>query len=219
VITLALDASTYVGSVCVARGRDVVAAHDVAMRDAQHERLMPAVAATLDEAGVEITTLDRIVCGAGPGSFTSLRIAAAIAKGFAVAAGKPLYAVSSLALMVGAVEPPLPSGEYVALLDALRREHYLAPILVAGGGEVTDVGPVTLVSSEEIEAVEQSGRTTVGQGRRVRGAPNARGVVRLGAVLERVGPIDLALWEPDYGRVAEAQRRWEAAHGQAMPRA
>ena len=218
-ITLALDASTYVGSVCVARGRAVVAAHDVAMRDAQHERLMPTVAATLDEAGVEIASVDRIVCGSGPGSFTSLRIAAAIAKGFAMAAGKPLYAVSSLALMVGALDPPLAAGEYVALLDALRGEHYLAPTLIAGGGEVADVGPVTLVSSEEIDALEQSGRPTVGQGRRVRGTPNARGVVRVGALLERFGPIDLALWEPDYGRVAEAQRRWEAAHGQAMPRA
>jgi len=31
-------------------------------------------------------------------------------------------------------------------------------------------------------------------------------------------PVDLASWEPDYGRLAEAQVRWEAAHGRPLPR-
>ena len=44
---------------------------------------------------------NRIVCGAGPGSFTSLRIAGSIAKGIAGGANRPLYAVPSMALMVG----------------------------------------------------------------------------------------------------------------------
>jgi tRNA threonylcarbamoyladenosine biosynthesis protein TsaB len=29
-------------------------------------------------------------------------------------------------------------------------------------------------------------------------------------------PVDLASWEPDYGRLAEAQVRWEAAHGRSL---
>jgi tRNA threonylcarbamoyladenosine biosynthesis protein TsaB len=219
VITLAVDASTYAGSVCVARGREVVAARDVAMRDAQRERLMPAVAATLADAGLDIQHVDRLVCGAGPGSFTSLRIAAAIAKGLAMTVGRPLYAVSSLALMVGAVEPPPAPGEYVAVLDALRGEAYAATCVVDHAGDVADIGAVRLVRAEDVDALGQSGRLVVGEGRRVRGAPNARGVVRVTPLLEREGPADLALWEPDYGRVAEAQRRWEAAHGQALPRA
>jgi tRNA threonylcarbamoyladenosine biosynthesis protein TsaB len=32
------------------------------------------------------------------------------------------------------------------------------------------------------------------------------------------GPVDLASWEPEYGRLAEAQVRWEAAHGRPLPR-
>ncbi|MDF1506325.1 hypothetical protein, partial [Roseisolibacter sp. H3M3-2] len=32
-----------------------------------------------------------------------------------------------------------------------------------------------------------------------------------------LAPVDLALWEPDYGRKAEAQVRWEAEHGRALP--
>ena len=47
------------------------------------------------ETGQQASTevFDRIVCGAGPGSFTSLRIAGAIAKGLAFACDRPLFAV------------------------------------------------------------------------------------------------------------------------------
>jgi tRNA threonylcarbamoyladenosine biosynthesis protein TsaB len=218
VITLAVDASTYTGSVCVTRSRDVLAAREVAMRDAHHERLMPAIADALGEAAVQMVDVDRIVCGAGPGSFTSLRIGAALAKGLAMATGKPLYAVSSMALMVGAVDPPLDPGEYIAALDALRGEFYVAPCLVDEMSDVVNVGPVSLMRLDELESLEQSGRATVGEGRRVRAAPKARGIVRVEALLGRDGSADLAMWEPGYGRVAEAQRRWEAAHGRALPR-
>src|ERR1041385_5784484 len=83
VITLALDAATYVGTVAVLRDGDVVAARETAMRGRDVERLMPAVADALDAATVRATEIGRIVCGEGPGSFTSLRIAASIAKGLA----------------------------------------------------------------------------------------------------------------------------------------
>lgn len=218
-ITLTVDASTYAGSVCVTQGRSVLATRAVAMRDAQHERLMPAVAEALDEARTGIARVDRIVCGSGPGSFTSLRIAGAIAKGLAMAAAKPLYAVSSLALMVSAVEPPPQPGEYVAVLDALRGEYYMSVCTVDESGNVVDVGPVDLVTAADVQLLEGAGRVVVGDGRRLHGTPNARGVTRVEGLLERDGPIDLATWEPDYGRVAEAQRRWEAAHGRAMPHA
>jgi tRNA threonylcarbamoyladenosine biosynthesis protein TsaB len=219
VITLAIDASTYGGSVCLTRERKLIAARDVAMRDSQRERLMPAVRDVLAEAEIDASGVDRIVCGSGPGSFTSLRIAAAIAKGLAMAAGKPLYAVSSLALMVGAVEPLLPPGEYIATLDALRGEYYVTACSVDEGGQIVDVTRVMLADASDLDGLERAGRTLVGERGRVRAAPNARGVVRVEPLLDRDGPADLALWEPDYGRVAEAQRRWEAVHGRAMPHA
>ena len=63
--------------------------------------------------------LDAIAIGAGPGSFTGLRIGMATAKGIAFAAERPLWAVSSLAALAHGL-----SGEIVAVLDARRGELF-----------------------------------------------------------------------------------------------
>src|SRR4051794_36770667 len=111
--TLALDAATYEGSVAVLLGGEVLAERTVAMRGEREERLMPAVAAALAESGVAPGDLARVVCGEGPGSFTSLRIAASLAKGIAGGVGAPLLAVPSLALVVAGARPALGPGRYV----------------------------------------------------------------------------------------------------------
>jgi tRNA threonylcarbamoyladenosine biosynthesis protein TsaB len=57
----------------------------------------------------------------------------------------------------------------------------------------------------------------VGPSEAVKLCPHARGLARLawdGSFVRRVDP---AAWEPDYGRLAEAQVRWEAAHQRALP--
>ena len=35
-------------------------------------------------------------------------------------------------------------------------------------------------------------------------------------LIEGIPPVDLASWEPAYGRLAEAQVKWEAAHGRPL---
>ena len=121
---LALDAATYEGSVAVIRDGRGLAVRTVAMRGETEERLMPAVLAALAEAGCTIREVDRVVCGEGPGSFTSLRIAGAIAKGVALGNAVPLYAVSSLALVVAGA-PDLAPGAYLAVLDAMQPRQHL----------------------------------------------------------------------------------------------
>jgi tRNA threonylcarbamoyladenosine biosynthesis protein TsaB len=118
---LAVDASTYAGTVAVLRDGEIVAESTVAMRGEREERLMPAVVEALGAAGIAPDALTGVVCGAGPGSFTSLRIAASIAKGLAFAAGAPLLVVPSLALL--AAGRRYPAGERCQVaMDALRGE-------------------------------------------------------------------------------------------------
>ena len=141
-VTLAIDAATYHGSVAVLRGAVVAAEREVAMRGEREERLMPAVAEALTAAGAGVGEVGRVVCGGGPGSFTSLRIAAAIAKGIAAARGVPLYEVPSLALIVAG--HPLPMGRYLAVLDAMREEAYVTGYERTAAG-LREIAPFALI--------------------------------------------------------------------------
>jgi tRNA threonylcarbamoyladenosine biosynthesis protein TsaB len=215
-ITLAIDASTYAGSVAVLNGAQILAERSTAMKGATEERLMPAVAGALADCGIAPAHIGRVVCGAGPGSFTSLRIAGAIAKAIATGCGCPLFAVPSLALIVGGSD--LPAGLYLSAIDALRGEYYVGLYERRGDGQVEEIEEARLVEATNLETSASGlGATLVGP---AHGgvAPVARAVTRLERLLAERGQVNVAGWEPVYGRLAEAQVRWESAHGRPLPR-
>ncbi len=214
-ISLAIEASTYAGSVAVVRDGVVVAEDTIAMRGEREERLMPAVADALGAARLAPNELDRVVCGAGPGSFTSLRIAAAIAKGLALAAAVPLYPVSSLLLVVAGA-PELSPGRYVAATNAMRGDVFAAAFTITDVAIAVEA-PTTIVAKTDLAAFAAShSARLVGPDQALSIAPHARGAAALGARVEWPAAADLASWEPAYGRLAEAQVRWEATHGRAL---
>lgn len=217
-ITLALDASTYGGSVALLHGDVVLAEEQVAMKGAEHEHLMPAVASTLERADTAVTSIDRVVCGAGPGSFTSLRIAGGIAKGIASGIGCPLYAVPSMALIVGG--STLRAGRYAVAIDALRSELYVGLYDIQADAEIREVAPARLIRADEIDAliVDFSAKLVSPSPLvdAVVSKPRAAAVARLEAFLQSRGPVDVRSWEPSYGRLAEAQVRWESLHGKPL---
>jgi tRNA threonylcarbamoyladenosine biosynthesis protein TsaB len=224
-LTIALDGSTYFGSVALIRDNEVIAERTLGgdeggvQRSGRGEKLMPALAECLAEAEVSRDAIARIVCGAGPGSFTSLRVAGSVAKGLAVGYGVELFAVSSLLLIVAGARQPLASGEYLAVLDAMRGEFYAAPIVVAKSGEARQSGDVSLLTVDELSAIGRRGeRRVAGPAQHIDLLPHARGIAKLLPAILQDGPADLASWEPDYGRLAEAQVRWEAEHGRPLPR-
>jgi tRNA threonylcarbamoyladenosine biosynthesis protein TsaB len=73
--------------------------------------LIPRIQELMEEMAAEPSDLSGIVVGAGPGSFTGVRVAAATAKGLARALDLPLWAFSSLA--AAAVEGGSPGGDTV----------------------------------------------------------------------------------------------------------
>ena len=215
--TLAIESATVRGSVAVLRGLEVAAVREVLMRADDEERLMPAVAACCDEAGVAPRELARVVCGEGPGSFTSLRIAASLAKGIAVAAGCPLFAVSSLLLTVASAAPAIPSGRYLSVLDAQRGELFGLRVELGSDGEVSAVGELEIFPASELaDRAVRAGARVAGPEQEVSSWPRASGVAVLLPAVVHEGPVDLVAWEPVYGRAPEAQVRWEKAHGRSL---
>lgn len=210
-LTLALDAARSVGTVALLRDGAVLATRDVVMRSREGEHLMPAVLESLAEVGAGIGDLARIACGEGPGSFTSLRVAAAIAKGLAHGTGCPLFAVPSLALVVAASPATTRAGSrWLATIDALRGDRYAALVTVGDAGDLTGVEPLGLVPADAVaDRAAELAATPIGPDEAQAAEPHARGLARCLALLAGRGPVDLAAWEPVYGRLAEAQARRE----------
>ena len=217
-VTLVMDAAAGSGTLALLRGATIVAERAVVMRSEAEERFLPAVITVLDEANVSLHDCTRIVCGGGPGSFTSLRVVGAVAKGLALGAALPLYAVPSLALIVAADDRTrAPGSRWLATLDAMREERYLALVTMGEGGNVATYESLGLAPVAEIAARAQGLEATpIGPDEMHASTPHARGAVRTAALIANAGPIELATWEPVYGRLAEAQVKWEAAQGRPL---
>lgn len=217
-VTLVLECSTANGSVALLVDGAVVGRASVAMGAATDDALFPAIVSLLEETGRSASMVSMIVCGAGPGSFTSLRIAAAVAKGLAHANGATLLAVPSMALAAATVAAP---GRYLVHADALRGERYVLPVVLDDGGFVIIEADVQRMPDSEL-ATALDGRIPL---RVVGGATHPLGdaVIPDAAALVRVhdwmrGRVaDLAHWEPSYGRLAEAQVKWEDVHQRPLP--
>jgi tRNA threonylcarbamoyladenosine biosynthesis protein TsaB len=127
VIVLGIDTATRFSSVAIVNDGELLAE----ARGDAHGRgtdLLVLVDRVCADAKLLPRELDAVAIGAGPGSFTSLRIGMATAKGIAFAAGKPLWAASSLA----ALAEPGPGERVAAVLDARRGEVYAGVFAVGG---------------------------------------------------------------------------------------
>lgn len=218
VLTLVLEASTYAGSVALLRDHEVLAERVLAdsagpMRGSRAEGMMPAIADCVRAAGVSAADVSRIICGEGPGSFTSLRIAASLAKGMAHSLDIPLYAVSSLLLLAAGESGG--AKRQVAAINAMRGEVFVAEFHAEGDGLTQHGIPEIIAESALAQFAAHRHATLIRAG--FDGInPVASSVLRvLAGVIER-GPVDLASWEPTYGRLAEAQLRWEKAAGKPL---
>jgi tRNA threonylcarbamoyladenosine biosynthesis protein TsaB len=143
---LAIDTSTLRSSVAVLRGADVLSEREGGV-DMHSERLIEHIDGALSEARVALKDLSAIAIGAGPGSFTGLRIGMATAKGLCFSTDKPLWAVSSLAALAldGAAGLELPAI-VLPVLDARRGEIF------AGFYEVTSAEAVRSIAPERVMA-------------------------------------------------------------------
>ena len=140
---LALDTSTEWCSVAVGDGtawhrRDEIAGQ------AHSERMLPMVRQALADAGWVLTELDGIAFGAGPGSFTGVRIGCGVAQGLALGADLPVLAVGTLAALAQEAYRTRGWRNVLALLDARMREVYFAAYMRGTGGWHEAMAPAVI---------------------------------------------------------------------------
>lgn len=213
-ILLAVDTATLQAGVAVWRDGQV-AAERRQLVTTHSESLLAMIADACAEAGVAPVDVDAFACGAGPGSFTGLRIGLATVKGLCFATGKPLVMISSLAALAARA----PDGRVLATLDALKGEVYAGIFDVAGGvpalvGSERVIPPARLGSSlDGVVHVVGSGahkyRELVVPGARLldeEAGPRPGNLARLASLRAVRGSYDdLASAAPAYIRPSEAE--------------
>lgn len=223
-IRVAIETSTPQGSVAVARGDRILAEVTLGMQRRHAELAVPALDSALRLAAVERSEIGAVVVGAGPGSFTGVRVAGATAKGLVAALDVPLLAYSSLLAL--AVSVPS-DGPVCALFDARRGEVYGGCWEVGKTGK-TGKTSLAVVLEPRVGPVEDIVRSLDGQplfagdgaaryadvirehGARVAGSPawpRASALLWLAEHHGDAGAVaDVAGWEPSYVRASSAER-------------
>ena len=120
---LAIETSSAVGSLALYDGTDVVE-REIATPREQSERVLPMVRELVAEAGSALGSLDAIAFGRGPGSFSGIRLAAAVAQGLAMSCDLPVIAVSSLAAAAQRAWREHAAGHSLVCVDAKMGEVY-----------------------------------------------------------------------------------------------
>jgi len=135
---LAFETATEACSVAVWIDCEVRERFDLAPR--RHAELaLPWAEALLAEGGLAKSQLDAIAVGRGPGAFTGVRLAIAIAQGIALALDRPVVPVSTLA----ALAVRAGARDVVAAIDARMGEVYVGAYRCEGGD-------ATLVDRERV---------------------------------------------------------------------
>jgi len=146
---LAFDTSTEHLSIAVQHG-DRVWCHRGAGGAQASTTLLPAITGLLEQAGLSLTQLDALVVGRGPGSFTGLRTACAVAQGLAFGADRPVVALDTLlALAESARQADARARRVLAVLDARMGQLYTAAYEWHASGWIT-VSPPALVDPADL---------------------------------------------------------------------
>lgn len=199
---LAFDTSTEHLSVAVQVGERVWAHEGEGGARASHT-LIPAIEGLLAQAGTSLDALDAIVFGQGPGSFTGLRTACAVAQGLAfgarAGAGVPVLPLPTLMAVAEQARQACGCTQVLAALDARMNEVYAARFVWQGDAAIWQMqGDVALLAPEAVRVPR--GWTLAGNAAQAYGdrlAPEASHAPRVAALptaaaLLRLAPAWLA---------------------------
>ncbi len=184
---LALDTSTEFLSLALQEGEQTFT-HYQNVGQTASQLILPQIQSLLDSANVKLNDLDGIAFGAGPGSFTGVRIACGVTQGLGFGASLPVVGVNTLL----AVAEASGKNKVIACLDARMGEIYHAAY-VKQNGAWNEVSATTVCKPEVAPVLEGGNWTGAGSGWAV-----------YGEVLSKIYAKNLSQMLPNITPTAEA---------------
>lgn len=145
---LAIDSSTRSVGVCIYNGSNVLYEKIWHSRRRHTVELSPAVDRALNETGLEFSSVNCIAAATGPGSFTSLRIGLALAKGLCLSLHLPLVGIPSLDIT--AYGKCIRADKMICVLKAGRNRFAAQKYMVKNDHWISD-GEIFSASAYELE--------------------------------------------------------------------
>ncbi|MBP9903657.1 MAG: tRNA (adenosine(37)-N6)-threonylcarbamoyltransferase complex dimerization subunit type 1 TsaB [Verrucomicrobiota bacterium] len=162
---LALEFSSVQRSVAVvvagADGRPLATGEVVETATGHGMKPFALIEEALRAASVEREQIEVIAVGLGPGSYTGIRAAIALAQGWQLATGVKLLGVSSAEGVAAQVQTDGLTGKFSVVIDAQREEFYVADYEFGPGG-MRAVAPLRLGTLAEVREREGAGERLVG---------------------------------------------------------
>jgi len=158
---LAIETSTYAGSIAVLGNERILGEYYFDIGPAHTEKLVPSIDWLLSELGMDRSDLTGVAVSLGPGSFTSLRVGISTAKGICYTLGIPLVGVSSLKVL--AMNLPFAHYNICPVIDA-RKGEVFASLFRSTNGEIERMLEDLVISPEELVKIIKDSTIFVGDG-------------------------------------------------------
>jgi tRNA threonylcarbamoyladenosine biosynthesis protein TsaB len=218
---LAFDTSTEILTAAVTRDGGIVAQERTTGGALASAALVPALLGLLAKAQLRVRDLDAIVFGRGPGSFTGLRTACAVAQGLSFGSGVPVLGIETLMAIAEEARADGGGDRVIAMLDARMNEVYAARYAYESGawrreGEIVLAQPAAIEApagwSLAGNAFEAYGHLLPSHSPRIAVGPSAAAMLRVAPRLVESGAAhDAAHASPVYIRDKVAQTTEERA--------
>jgi tRNA threonylcarbamoyladenosine biosynthesis protein TsaB len=192
---LALEFSSEQRSVALARD-EVVLSEAIERDGGRKTNVFGLIEKVLSAAKISREEIEAIAVGLGPGSYTGIRGAIAVAQGWQLARGIKLFGVSSMEAIAAQAQADKIFGPVNVVVDAQRGEFYLATWEISEMARI-EISSLKIVAAGEIDSRQRAGEIFAGPEMARSLFPSAATVGRLAAMRvdfmsgERLTPIYL----------------------------
>lgn len=159
---LAIETSEETCSAALQSGGDCMELFESEPRK-HSELILPMIDRLMAEAGLSRSSLDAVAFGRGPGSFTGVRIATAVAQGIGYALDIPVVPVSTLQALAQGAFRQTGAVSVLAALDARMQELYWGAFTLQDG-LMQPAGEEMVIAPSEVPFPDGTGWTAAGSG-------------------------------------------------------